>query len=180
MHTLDESSGQRKLRPSPIRRSPNPFAHEDAMAQCLGRDAKHVARKLNLAGRTVRQWRNRFDGGHRGPGETLSLTIQTALDLGRDEDDALAPIRALAEEFGMQLVGQHTSTSATLTDLTARLTTENADVVNAVLTRCIDDDGVTLDDLKNAKREIRESRTELARLEAALEREAQKGRSQTA
>lgn len=93
--------GGEKRRSPETRRSP--FAHEDAMGLCLGRDAKPIGRRLGLAGRTVRQWRERFDSDHRGPGETLALTIRAALELGRDEEDAVAPIRALADEFGYEL-----------------------------------------------------------------------------
>ena len=82
----------------------NPFRHEDAMELCLGRDAKAIGKALGLSGRTVRQWRERYDTAHRGPGQTLSITVRRSLDLGRPIHDALAPVHALAEEFDYHLV----------------------------------------------------------------------------
>jgi len=82
-----------------------PFAHEDAMAELLQRDARAIARELGLAGRTVRQWRERHDSDHRGPGRTLALAIRAAIEIcGRRVEEALAPVRALADEWGHDLV----------------------------------------------------------------------------
>lgn len=82
-----------------------PFPHEDAMAACLGRDSRPIAREVGgIGGRTLRSWKDRYDSEHRGPARTLALTMHAALKLGRHQDEALAPLHALAWEFGFLLL----------------------------------------------------------------------------
>lgn len=77
----------------------------DAMGLCIGRDADDIARALELTGITLRKWKqDPVDGsGSRNPLDVIRITIQAALNLGRDAKDALAPIFYLQETFRDEL-----------------------------------------------------------------------------
>lgn len=91
-------------------RRANPHAHEDAMDDLLQRDSRAIGREIGLSGSTLRDWRNRHDSDHRGPGRTIALAIRAALEVcGRPLDEAIAPVRALADEFGFDLVARRPS-----------------------------------------------------------------------
>ena len=82
----------------------HPHGHQDAMRRLLGRDTAAIARRIGgISRRTVQSWRD-LDEEHRGPGEVLEVAIAAALHLGRPVDEATAPLRALAEAFGFDLV----------------------------------------------------------------------------
>lgn len=100
-------------------RSADPYLHETAMDRLLGRDAPAIARAVGLAGRTVNQYREKFDSDHRGPGRLLAQMIREAICLGRPEADALAPIAALADEFQRDLAPRGYAEPDSLTQTTA-------------------------------------------------------------
>lgn len=77
----------------------------DAMGMCIGRDADDIGRALELGGITLRKWKSDpIDGsGSRNPLDLIRITIQTAINLGRDPKEALAPLRYLQACFKDQL-----------------------------------------------------------------------------
>ncbi len=89
----------------------NLYAHEAAMEALLGRDAEAFAHSLRITGRSLRDWRQRYHGDGEppmeGPGRRLATMIRFALDaLDRPREQALAPLRALASEFGLRLIDE--------------------------------------------------------------------------
>lgn len=79
----------------------------DAVQLCVGRDAEDIGRALKLEPITLRRWKqDPVDGsGSRNPLDVLRIMIQSALNLGRDPKEALAPIYYLQECFKAELEG---------------------------------------------------------------------------
>lgn len=167
------TAAQRQL--AADRRSPaNPYAHEDAMATLLGRDPEAIGRALGLAGRTVRQWRERHDSDHRGPGRTLAIAIREALVLGRPASECAEVVRAILEDAGLPfalaplvrvegVVGSRDVDHAALAAVR-----ETADAASRASDLCRG--GLTASERIEAKREVREALESLAALDLLIDR----------
>lgn len=112
----------------------NPFAHEDAMRRLLDRDTSEIARVLGLSRRLVGYWQERYATANRGPGRTLSLAAHAAVAHGRDVADALAPVAAIADEFGYDLVARSAPSDGGISPASAlgRITAELGDVARGI------------------------------------------------
>lgn len=77
----------------------------DAVGLCVGRDADDIARALRLEGITLRKWKqDPVDGsGSRNPLDVIRIMIESALNLGRDPKEALAPLNYLQSCFQVEL-----------------------------------------------------------------------------
>lgn len=79
----------------------------DAMGLCIGRDAEDIGRALKYEPITLRRWKqDPVDGsGSRNPLDLIRIMVQSAINLGRDPKEALAPIYYLQECFRGELDG---------------------------------------------------------------------------
>lgn len=85
-------------------RRSDPFAHEDAWELCIGRNANAIGKRVGLSGRTIRQYREKYDTDHRNPTQLVEDCVNASRDLGSLESDAVAPARALCERIGYRMV----------------------------------------------------------------------------
>lgn len=108
------------------------YRHEDAMRRLLGGDAVAIGRALQIPARTLRSYEERGENGRRGPGKQLSLLIAEAMRSGRSCEDAIAPVRELADENGFDLAPQMGSTAgADIHGTAIDFMAEAADVLRA-------------------------------------------------
>lgn len=121
----------------------------EAIALCVGRNSEEHAKALELQATTVRKWKeDPIDGsGSRNPLDSVRVMIRTALKLGRETADAMAPIRYLQICFVdvLPVANVHEAYSDLLQEI-AHLTQEH--------TAAIRDGRISMDERRRIQREV--------------------------
>ncbi len=82
-------------------------SHE-ALRQAIGGATKFIAQALHVSPILVYKWQEPSGGwpnsGKRNPLDTIRIIVETSLKLGRNKEDAFAPIHYLAREFGLIVI----------------------------------------------------------------------------
>ena len=72
----------------------------EVLSLCIGHDSEVMADVLNYKAITLRRWKqDPLQSGSQNPLDVLEGLINTALELGRQKSEALAPINYLVRRF---------------------------------------------------------------------------------
>lgn len=84
----------------------DPYSHKrpfaKAMQACQYGRTGRISDATGLSQRTIETWQNPTDP-QRGPNQTLAIVMHESLAAGASEEEALAPLFHLADEFGFTL-----------------------------------------------------------------------------
>lgn len=155
-----------------MRKRPYVLALRDAMD---GRAAA-AAQRVHLAGRTVESWGNSADP-QRSPLQLLDELFLALLALGATNEEIEPAVALLARRIDRELVPAIDDAAGSVTQAAAALARESGAGIATALAAV--EDGV-VDDLELARlrRELSEIRTQASRIETAVERAHQKGKTQ--
>jgi hypothetical protein len=151
--------------------------HARALSTAVWGKAAEVARITGISERML-QYFMEPQSRHRGPGEHLSSIVTAAIEIGTPRVDALAPLREVCRDVGVHLVDDEARRPALAKDLPesiAKYSREAHDVLDVLLRRCLDEDGVTEEDRQVFEKELSELEEKQARLRRELQVLAARG-----
>jgi len=147
-----------------------------ALREALEGRALAAAQRIHLSGRLLEAWGNAFDP-QRSPLQVLDELFLALLALGATNEEIEPAVALLARRIGRELVPAIDDAFCSVTQAAAALARESGGGIATALAAV--EDGV-VDDLELARlrRELSEIRTQASRIEAAVERAHQKGKTQ--